>query len=66
MVIWFYKIQTQETRWQQTFVLQQNFDKVENNLRWEILDLRTSLEKAKQIAIELNDELVRNKGKTKY
>lgn len=57
------EIQTQETRWQQTFVLQQNFDRVENNLRWEIQDLRTSLEKAKQIAIELNDELVEEQRK---
>lgn len=57
------EIQTQETRWQQTFVLQQNFDRVEANLRWEIQDLRTSLEKAKQIAIELNDELVEEQRK---
>lgn len=64
------EIQTQETRWQQTFVLQQNFDRVENKLKWEINDLiwnindlRTSLEKAKQIAIELNDELVEEQRK---
>lgn len=52
------EIQYQETYWQKSFVIQQNFDRTEIALRNEITDLSISLQNAQKIAMEINDELV--------
>ncbi|MDD2907140.1 MAG: hypothetical protein PHH98_00730 [Candidatus Gracilibacteria bacterium] len=59
------EIQSQETYWQKSIVNQQHFDRIETNLRNEINDLYKSLMSAKEIAVELNDELIEEQRKNK-
>lgn len=51
------EIQAQETSWQQTFVHQQNFSRIEEELTKQIQELSSKLDIAKTLAQEIDQEL---------
>lgn len=55
--------QKEETTWQQWFIKQQNFDRIEQNLKEEIWILNNKLSTAKTILKEVNDELYEEQRK---
>lgn len=57
------EIQSEETYWQKSIVNQQHHDRLEASLRDEINDLSISLQNAKIIAIEVNNELIEEQRK---